>query len=263
MLLSNSKIYKYSKNKAAIKAAIQNPINSELVMQLSEQLSDDTIEELLEIRVEGTKEPAEDGVEPDLGSTVEDGEVSTQVNVQDTDQESDRESVEESEGGNSKDIKETVVEPKPDETVVQSIGESHHSYVNSDFSKSIVSSVSIDSPISNILSSGDLKVHSDNPDIAIDKSYVQSCVRPAVDYQAMAKVVQGTLNMNALTSGVDKATVEDGELFLYYSPKISIDSVMADAIRLISASSYTYLEFNRVIRNENALVFKILGYCCG
>ena len=63
MLLSNSKIYKYSKNKAAIKAAVQNPINSELVMQLSEQLSDDTIEELLGIRVEDTKEPAEDDVE--------------------------------------------------------------------------------------------------------------------------------------------------------------------------------------------------------
>ena len=263
MLLSNSKIYKYSKNKTAIKAAVQNPINSELVMQLREHLSDDTIEELLEIRVEDTKEPAEDGVEPGLGSTVEDGEVSTQVNVQDTDQESDRENVEESEDGNSEDIKETVVEPKLGETAVQSVGESHHSYVNSDFSKSIVSSVFIDSPISNTIDSEYLDIRSDKPDTAIDGSYVQSCVHPAIDYQAMAKVVQGTLNMNALTSGVDKATVEDGELFLYYSSKISIDSVMADAIRLISASSYTYLEFNRVIRNENALVFKILGYCCG
>lgn len=263
MLLSNSKIYKYSKNKTAIKAAVQNPINSELVMQLSEHLSDDTIEELLETRVEDTKEPAEDGVEQNIDSVVEDGEFSTQMNVQDTDQVSDEEKVEESEDGKSEDIKETVVEPKSDEPAVQSVGELHHSYVNSDFSKSIVSSVSIDSPISSTISTGYLNIHSYIPNTIIDKSYVQSCTHPAIDYQAMAKVVQGTLNMNALTSGVDKATVEDGELFLYYSPKISIDSIMADAIRLISASSYTYLEFNRVIRNENALVFKILGYCCG
>ena len=263
MLLSNSKIYKYSKNKAAIKAAVQNPINSELVMQLSEQLSDDTIEELLDIHVEGTKEPEQDGVEQDLESVTEDDDSFTQVESQDIDQESDEKIIEEPEDIKPEDAESVVIEQESETADVQSVRESHYSYINSDFSKSIVSCVSIDSLISNTIDSEYLDIHSDKPDTAIDGSYVQSCVHPAIDYQAMAKVVQGTLNMNALTSGVDKATVEDGELFLYYSPKISIDSVMADAIRLISASSYAYLEFNRVIRNENALVFKILGYCCG
>lgn len=263
MLLSNSKIYKYSKNKAAIKAAVQNPINSELVMQLSEQLSDDIIEELLDIHVEGTKEPEQDDIKQDLDSIIEEDETSSRVETQNLDQESDDSLIDEPEDTKLEDVEETDVDSESDKTIVQSVGESHHSYTNSDFSKSIVSSVSIDSPISSTISTGYLNIHSYIPNTIIDKSYVQSCTHPAIDYQSMAKVVQGTLNMNALTSGVDRAAVEDGELFLYYSPKISIDSVMTDAIRLISASSYTYLEFNRVIRNENALVFKILGYCCG
>ena len=70
-------------------------------------------------------------------------------------------------------------------------------------------------------------------------------------------IIKGSLNVKDETSGVTRIRVKDKELWIYYQDSINLNSVMSDVIDTMNALGYTYLEFSRLARTDNAIVFDI------
>lgn len=70
--------------------------------------------------------------------------------------------------------------------------------------------------------------------------------------------LKGTLNMRQDTCGVDRVQFKDDEVWVYYNDKINLNNVMSVVIEMLNAANYTYLEFNRLARSDNAMVFQIM-----
>jgi hypothetical protein len=68
--------------------------------------------------------------------------------------------------------------------------------------------------------------------------------------------VKTTLNNNAETKGVSRASIKDDELWVYYEDSINLNKVMANAIEILNSLDYG-LEFNRLARSDNAIVFLV------
>ena len=67
----------------------------------------------------------------------------------------------------------------------------------------------------------------------------------------------GLLNSIDSTAGVARIQKKDNELWVYYEDKINLNSVLEAVISELNSSMYTYLEFNRLARSNNAIVFLI------
>lgn len=70
-------------------------------------------------------------------------------------------------------------------------------------------------------------------------------------------VIKDSLNSSQETSGVSHIFVKDNELWIYYKDRINLNNVMEPVISLLNSSGYTYLDFNRLARSDNAIVFEI------
>lgn len=71
--------------------------------------------------------------------------------------------------------------------------------------------------------------------------------------------IKGTLNAKDNTSGVSRVGVKDDkEVWIYYNDSVNLNDVMVPVIEQMNASGYTYLEFNRLARSDNAVVFVVL-----
>ena len=91
---------------------------------------------------------------------------------------------------------------------------------------------------------------------AVESSIAASCCLPKIDIDA----IQGLLNLNENTEGVNYILVRDAELWIHYNDRINLNDVMSDVIRLLGASNYTNLLFSRLARSDNAIVFDIRKY---
>ena len=65
------------------------------------------------------------------------------------------------------------------------------------------------------------------------------------------------MNSKEDTAGVQRITVDDKELWIYYEDKVNIGDIMVNVIEALNASAYTYLSFSRLARSNNAIVFDI------
>lgn len=80
-----------------------------------------------------------------------------------------------------------------------------------------------------------------------------------VDLNSMLNVISGTLNSREDTAGVARILIKgDSELWIYYKDSVNLNNVMEPVIKLLNDGGYTYLEFNRLARTDNAIVFQIL-----
>lgn len=70
--------------------------------------------------------------------------------------------------------------------------------------------------------------------------------------------IMGILNASGDTSGVIRTRCKEDELWVYYSDDVNLNDVMVPAIEMMNRPGYTYLEFNRLARSDNAIVFVIL-----
>ena len=59
----------------------------------------------------------------------------------------------------------------------------------------------------------------------------------------------------SLLQDYDRATANDE--IKYYDDKINLNNVMGPVLELLNAASYTYLQFNRLARTDNAIVFQV------
>lgn len=69
--------------------------------------------------------------------------------------------------------------------------------------------------------------------------------------------IKGILNMNDDTKGVTRVNIKNDEMWIYYEDSINLNNIMTSVIELLNASNYFYLEFNRLARSDNAIVFQI------
>lgn len=77
------------------------------------------------------------------------------------------------------------------------------------------------------------------------------------DVAGRAEIIKGTLNGQAETAGVARIHVKDNEMWIYYKDEVNLNNIMTNVIEYMNAAGYTDLEFNRLARSDNAIVFVI------
>ena len=86
-------------------------------------------------------------------------------------------------------------------------------------------------------------------------------VNPFVDLYAsltgIANEIKGTLNVRQDTAGVNRVQIKNDELWIYYNDDINLNNVMANVIGVLNSANYSYFEFNRLARTDNAMVFTV------
>lgn len=85
----------------------------------------------------------------------------------------------------------------------------------------------------------------------INKSYVSSCTEIPVD------MIVDSLNTSSNTSGSVRGQIKEQEIWIYFNDDVNLNTKMSDVINFLVASGYSYLEFNRLARKDNAMVFDI------
>ena len=80
-------------------------------------------------------------------------------------------------------------------------------------------------------------------------------VNASIDIVSLPEEIRGTLNARQDCCGVNRVMMKDNELWIHYNDDINLNNVMTNVIELFNAAGYTYLEFNRLARSANAIVF--------
>ncbi len=78
-----------------------------------------------------------------------------------------------------------------------------------------------------------------------------------LDTSNLVNELKGTLNSRQDTSGVDRILLRENEVWVYYNDKVNLNNVMGSVLEFLNASGYTYLDFNRLARTDNAMVFEL------
>lgn len=72
-----------------------------------------------------------------------------------------------------------------------------------------------------------------------------------------ADMIRGSLNSRSDTCGVSRVKINDEELWIHYNDKTNLNDVMEPVIAYLASAGYINLEFNRLARSSNAIVFDI------
>lgn len=80
-------------------------------------------------------------------------------------------------------------------------------------------------------------------------------IHACTDIVSEVDVIKGTLNSREDTAGVSRIQLKDNEMWVYYKDDVNLNNIMTNVIEFFNASGRTYLEFNRLARSDNAIVF--------
>ena len=68
--------------------------------------------------------------------------------------------------------------------------------------------------------------------------------------------IKSILNIRAELAGVERVAFKgEDEIWVYYSDDINLNNIMSSVIETLNAGGFAYLEFNRLARSDNAIVF--------
>lgn len=216
-----SKMYRNNKNKDKIKAALDNPINKELVMQLREYLDEPEL------------------LEQDTAGKVDSN--SSDISTDDT----------------NLDTEPTASRPVSAPPAHNRVG------------KSELDDMFDTGEMSEELDLGDDELAPAEGDQADAADTVEECtavtgtsIKSAscincINLVDVISEIKGMLNLRQDTAGVNRILNKDNELWVYYNDSVNLNNVMGTVIELLNASGYTYLDFNRLARTDNAIVFQI------
>jgi hypothetical protein len=216
-----SKVYKTSRRKQAIQSALMLPNNEGLVQQLADAL-DEEYRPLAQDPNDPTTQKADEAKDP-LDPGLDD----------DFDVESNLVHVSDNPGGSG------PLGPKPS-----------------------ADDIDVDGPDGDGPDMED-KPDGDEPDVeeGVDDSAPEEPVEESTKINACCdldvSLIKGTLNANADTAGVARIVTKEKELWIYYNDDINMNDVMIDVVDYLNASGQTNLEFNRLARSDNAMVFII------
>lgn len=220
-IVMSSFVYSGSSRKAAILAAATNPINTELVTQLVRYLD----EEYLKPKEEFVRDDSENG------STEASGESATQLNLSPPSNEpsfsgSDHFESLASMFGDDVELPEESAEPEEE-------------------SEPEVASAEPE------VASAEPEEESAKPEEESEPE-VASSTNATASLEDISASIASTLNAVDTTSGVRSAKVLGTELWIYYKDNINLNSVMESVIDAVASHE---LEFNRLARSHNAIVF--------
>ena len=91
--------------------------------------------------------------------------------------------------------------------------------------------------------------------VQISGQRIQAC--ETVDIVKDISIVKDALNTREDTQGVIRTNVDNNELWIYFDDKKNLNDIMTNVIDYFIAAGYSYLEFNRLARSDNAMVFVI------
>ena len=233
------KLYKASKHKDKIRAAIANPINSELVLQLNEYLNIDDLQ--------------------DIQDRIDESEPSDQSNdAVDAPKENDKEVIRPSQHS-AKSAPSTPPASAPDH---------HLSEAAAEVDKERDEALDSDKKTFDVQRSDTGSADQDVAETTtIDSSQItvggavaaKLSIKGSLESHAMltADEISGLLNAKDNTAGVCRVIIKDEELWIHYNDNINLNNVMEPVIALLNAANYSILNFNRLARTENAIVFTI------
>lgn len=230
----SSELFKSSKNKSKILSTISNPINKELVKQLESyvKVSDLTDED----NSEGSN----------LDDSTESNSSYPEVNTNDTSSEDTHKS-EQTHTSNPasfvpNDSYDTSETDDSEETSSEGSGEDNNTEDDS----------------SDEFDSNDV-----NESTSTNKTEIKSSTYVTADIVAKAvNELPGALNLSDDTKGVDYAAFKTNannanEVWIYYDSEVDVSKILSNVVTYLLSSGYYYLQFNRVSRDDNALVFVV------
>lgn len=101
-------------------------------------------------------------------------------------------------------------------------------------------------------------VSDDTPDDNYDEQVESS--------EAITAVVEDELDINqlksilnegsSLTYGVSRISERKNEVWIYYNDDVNLNPMLSDIIYTVESSKFKNLEFNRIARSDNAVVFE-------
>lgn len=271
------KLYRSSNHKESILQALDDNLNVELVQQLSSSLDKDSLPGNMQLKdkdaadhsdAHADVEPNASGSEPAANSapnTSSRPSVNVSVNTppatfngpEGVEPESSEESSADQEGTNQSSAEESPANepsankqsadnsaPEPKELEPEKVPlnikapEAPKSQEDVDQSTYVDSSQSIDS--ATVLYNND----------------VSGTQVPELN----TEVLKGDLNSTDDTHGVSRIQIRDQELWIYYNDTVNLNDIMEAVIEKLIARTYSYLEFNRLARKNNAIVFDILDH---
>lgn len=217
-----SKMFKSSKRQSKILAELKDPANMELITQLDEYLDEEY--QLL-------NEPAADTTTEDV------------VEVEETDEVIDDSPAPSGPKG-------SPAKFTPNESLMDKHGEELEELENGEDDEAPAEGEPEEK------SAPEASVQAKGKAITAD-----TLVNTFVDYYptltGLAGEIKGTLNARSETAGVNRVQLKNDELWVYYNDDVNLNNIMSNAIGLLAAANYYYLEFNRLARSDNAMVFTL------
>ena len=235
-----SKLYKASKRKSKIKAAAENPLNGELVTQLANSLDE---EYQTDKYLATEQDKAQSSGDQASGSPDGGGDSSPEGGFG---------------GGPSGGGHHSAGGGGPIGDLGSAPGEIVEDDMSSGDEGSLDGGEDGEGPAPEPDDSSDKPADVSESTIVRGKK-VTASVDPCnfKDMGQVADQIKGLLNFKDSTSGVSRTFVKENELWIYYSDDINLNNIMAIVIDTLNGSGYTYLEFNRLARSDNAIVFEI------
>ncbi|MBQ3184556.1 MAG: hypothetical protein IJB54_01090 [Firmicutes bacterium] len=218
------KLYRAHANKDKIKAAMESPLNVELVQQLSEYLNEEDLAKLA----------------PPEGSEAFEGQEPKKTKLRES------EGSPSSGGGFSSNSDDEFF--NDDEEIT-------------DDEELVDDGIIVDDD-SQVVDDDDIEVE-ESTNVSGDSVnsattlYNNDTGNRVLSMPSVAEVLKGTLNSRQDTSGVIRSTVKENELWLHYNDSMNLNTVMVPVIEFMNSAGYSYLNFNRLARSENAIVFEI------
>ena len=222
-IIATSKMYKSSNRKSSIMAAIKNPVNVQLVEQLNEYVGED-YQYLLD---DNTAD-----LQDDVSTDVEEDGLEDTAETSSTD------------------------EPESAPSQAPARQPLHEKYADELQESPDMPEDQPSEPVESEPESADASTNVSDKPIMADTSVIQE--ESSVTLAGIAGEIKGILNSRNETNGVARVSVKKAdEVWIFYNDSINLNTVMEPVICILAAASYHYLDFNRLARTENAIVFTI------
>lgn len=93
---------------------------------------------------------------------------------------------------------------------------------------------------------------SDDDDEVESSEEITAVVETELDINQLKSI----LNNSSLTYGVSRISERKNEVWVYYNDDINLNPMLSDIIYTVESSKFNNLEFNRIARSDNAVVFE-------
>jgi hypothetical protein len=237
-----SKLFKTSKRKDRIKAAVMAPSNLGLVQQLAEDLDDEYKEELLEEQSKDKTSDSED-------QSKENNEFDNFIVDEDVDPENDLVTM--NDIGRSSGVHKSSKPSSP---------KSHEDHDDDSEHKEEKSKSDNPKPDKPKTDTSDLIPESpanEKPKPTESSTHVDQKENIKASFLSELNVLKDTLNSRQDTAGVTRIAQKEKELWIYYNDDVNLNDIMVDVIECIMKLDFNMIEFNRLARSDNAIVFVI------